>query len=416
MAGQTLARHPYTFRRLVGSSRLHPTTAGPGCATRRPRALAGDGAGELHFRPVDLHRLLALALAVAVATWAHYLFWSWWYRALPREDERVYGETRDGWLLALGRHRPHGTPRPLPVLLVHGIAANRLCLDFGVERWSLAAHLARSGFDVFALDLRGHGASRRARGGARRAWTFDDYLREDVPAALEAVRKATGQRQVLWVGHSQGGLLGMVACEAHPDRVAGLVTLGAPVFWDVQDHLKLFLRFGFLLSGRWNRFLARCLAPFAGFWHVPVSEIAINGRNVTRGVYRRVLANVVENISPGVLAQFARWITTDTFAAADGSLDYRAALATCRQPALFVAADADRIAPPSVVARSAAAWGGPSAILRFGATAGTAVQYGHTDLLLGVHAPEEVFPKLSAWLVEVVERARRTAPAVRSGP
>jgi predicted alpha/beta hydrolase len=130
---------------------------------------------------------------------------------------------------------------------------------------------------------------------------------------------------------------------------------------------------------------------------------------VTRPVYRRVLANVVENISPGVLAQFARWITTDTFASQDGALDYRAAMARCRQPALFVAAEADRIAPPAAVTRAAALWGGPNEVLRFGCTAGSSVRYGHTDLLLGEHAPEEVFPKISGWLVDLSLAGREKA-------
>lgn len=350
---------------------------------------------------MDLHALLTLALLLAAAGWAHYAFWSWRFRTPPAEDELLFGETRDGWRVALGRRRPRGAARPVPVLLVHGIAANRMALDFGIERWSLAAHLARAGFDCFALDLRGHGAARRARRGAPRTWSFDDYLRQDVPAALDAIRAATGQEAVLWIGHSQGGLLGLAACALYPQRLAGVVTLGAPVFWDVQDPLKLLVRFGFLVSGRWNRFLARSLSPWSGWFHPPVSEIAINGRNVTRPVYRRVLANVVENVSPGVLRQFGRWIATDTFAAEDGTCDYRAALARCRQPALFVSAEADRLAPPDVVARAAALWGGPSELVRIGCTAGSSLQYGHSDLLFGKNAPEEVFPRIEAWLSAV---------------
>jgi len=366
-------------------------------------------ASAVDFRAVDLHRLLTLALLLAVAVWAHYVFWSWRLRALPHEDELLFAETSDGWRVALGRRRPKGLARPIPVLLVHGIAANRMCLDFGIERWSLAAHLARSGFDCFAVDLRGHGAARRRRG-APRSWTFDDYLRKDIPAALDAIRDATGETRVLWVGHSQGALLGLAACEAYPDRVAGLVALGVPVFWDASVRLKQLLRFGFLLTGRFNRFLARSVAPFSGYWHLPVSDVAINGRNVTPRVFRRVLANVVENISGGVLAQFARWIASDTFAAHDGAFDYRASMAHCRQPALFVAAEADRIAPPAVVTRAAALWGGPNAVLRFGCTAGSTVQYGHTDLLLGEHAPEEVFPRIEAWLVDAALGATSGRP------
>jgi pimeloyl-ACP methyl ester carboxylesterase len=288
------------------------------------------------------------------------------------------------------------------------VAANRGAMDFPIARWSLAAHLAEGGFDCFALDLRGHGDSRRMEG-APRSWSFDDYLRLDVPAALEAVRAATGSSRVLWVGHSQGALLGMAACAAYPDRVEGLVAIAAPAFWGAQGVLKIVARFGFFFTGRLNRFLARCLAPFSGFWHPPVSEVAINGRNVTRPVYRRVLVNVVENISVGVLRQLGRWVITDSFASLDGAIDYRAALSACRQPALFVSAEADRIAPPAVVEEAARAWGGESEVLRVGLAGGACCDYGHSDLLFGRRAPEEVFPRIRDWLVAEAERAGAAA-------
>ncbi len=343
--------------------------------------------------------LAAGALALALAAWAHHAFWTRRFTVETGEDEVVFASTRDGWRLALGHRRPRGPARGPPVLLVHGIAANRASMDFPLERWSLSAHLAGAGFECFALDLRGHGLSRPARRDAPRGWRVDDYAREDVPAALDAIREATGAPAVLWVGHSLGGLLGMVACETLPERIAGLVAIGSPVFFSGRDRMKLLARFGFLAMGRWNRFLARMVAPFSGFWHPPLGQVAINGRNVERRVYRRVLVNVIENISGGVLRQFARWIATDTFASADGRLDYRAALGGCRQPALFVAAAEDRIAPPRVVARAAAAWGGEKTLLTLG-TPGDALAYGHSDLLFGKNAPEEVFPCIAVWLVE----------------
>src|SRR3990172_6019586 len=81
-------------------------------------------------------------------------------------------------------------------------------------------------------DGRGRGPLRRDAGrlahpGAPRRWTFDDHVRLDVPAALAAVRAATGAAAVHWVGHSQGGLIGMAASAAFPERVASLVALGA---------------------------------------------------------------------------------------------------------------------------------------------------------------------------------------------
>ncbi len=342
--------------------------------------------------------LVLWVVLVVLATWAHYAFWSRYYFVPTSEDEVVHAEAADGWRLGLARRRPRGPPRGPPVLLVHGLAANRVSMDFCLVRWSLSAYLSMAGFDCFALDLRGHGLSRHGPSGHPRRWTFDDYVRLDVPAALDAVRAATGEERVLWVGHSQGGLIGIAACAAYGDRIAGLVALGSPAFFQVQGVWRLFAKFGFLFTGKLNRFFARSLAPWAGYWHPPVSQIAINTRNVTREVYRRVLVNVVENVSAGVLRQFGRWIVTDTFASIDGAVDYRAAMRTCRQPALFVAAQADRLAPPPVVERAARTWGGEATLMRVGIATAARADYGHSDLLFGVNAPEDVFAPVRAWM------------------
>ncbi len=349
--------------------------------------------------------LVAGVLLFALATWAHYSFWTRHYFVPTGEDEQIYAHTADGWRLALGRRRPRGPRRGEPVLLVHGLAANRGSLDFGVERWSVSAHLAAVGFDCFALDLRGHGASSIHERDTPRTWTFDDYVRLDVPAALDAIRAATGHDRVLWVGHSQGGLLGIAACGLYPDRIAGLVAIGSPVFFRSQQAIPRVVTLAFVLVSRLNRFLARILVPYSGYWHPPVSEVAINTRNVTRPVFRRVLVNVVENVSRGVILQFTRWIATDTFASVDGRIDYRAAMARCRQPALFLAAAADQLAPPADVARAAKLWGGESEFQVVGLATSACCDYGHSDLLFGPRAPEEVFTRISRWLVAHAHRA-----------
>src|SRR6266568_4408307 len=245
--------------------------------------------------------VLGAFASLALATWLHYLFWSWRFRLPGGEDQLLFAETRDGWRLALARRRPRAAPRRTPVLLCHGLAANRGAMDFGLARWSLSAFLAAAGFDCFALDLRGHGDSRPARPGLPRDWDFDTYLREDVPAALDAVRLASGAARVLWVGHSQGALLGLAACALYPDRLAGVVSLAGPIHFRPQRPLRALERLAIRGLARTNRALARCVAPFSGYWHPPISEVAINGRNVSRPVFRRVLANVVEDMPPGVL-------------------------------------------------------------------------------------------------------------------
>jgi pimeloyl-ACP methyl ester carboxylesterase len=350
---------------------------------------------------------LAIAAAVALATWAHYRFWSWRFRLPPPEDERLTAATADGWSLALARRLPRGARQPVPVLLLHGIAANHACMDFGMGRLSLSAHLAEAGFDCFALDLRGHGGSRRGPGGVRR-WDFDTYLREDLPAAVEVVRRATGAARVAIVGHSQGALLGMAACATLGERIAALVAIAGPVHFETQRALAFLARFGFLATGRLNRFLARSLAPFAGWWHPPVSQVAWNANNVDGPVYRRVLVNVVEDVAAGVLRQFGGWIRSDSWRSRDGAVDYRASLAGCRQPALFVGAVDDVIAPPAVVRAAHDAWGGADkALFVAGRDAQCGCDYGHSDLLFGRGAPDEVFPRIRDWLVAAVRGAPR---------
>lgn len=331
--------------------------------------------------------LVALALLII----AHVLYWRWKLRAPSGEDEIVRAPTQDGWMLALGHRRPRGAPRRPPVLLVHGIAMNRQAFDFGVERYSVAAFLASAGFDCFALDLRGHGASRV---GPTSRWNLDTYLHQDLPAAFEAIRAATGEAQVLYVGHSQGALLGMAACAVHPARIRAIVALAGPAHFDVQPRLRALVELRNLGVGRHLRLLARTVAPFSGYWHPAPFEIAVNMRNVERPVYRRLLANGMENLQPGVLDHFRACIRDDTFRSFDGAVDYRALFPECTQPGLFVSAEKDGIAPPAVVESAFRRWGGPKRYWSCGR------DYGHADVILGRNAPEVVFPMIRDFLLE----------------
>jgi pimeloyl-ACP methyl ester carboxylesterase len=332
----------------------------------------------------------ALAL-LALATWAHLAFWRRRLALPGGAAERLTARTADGWTLTLARRRPApGAPaRPWPVLLVHGIAMNRHALDFGGPPTSLAAALAAAGFDCFALDLRGHGDA-RPDPGAPRDWSLDDYLELDVPAALEAVRGATGAARVLWVGHSQGALLGLAAAARRPAQVAGLVALAPPIRLD--GAVPLVRRIPLLARLGLTRFLARVVAPWAGWWQPPAAGAALQLAEMERPTYRRMLMHVIEDLPRGVVAQFVDFVRRDRFGSRDGAHDYRALLAGCRQPALFVAAPEDGLAPPRVVEEAFARWGGGKALLV--APAGV----GHTDLILGRRAPAWTFPAVRAWL------------------
>jgi len=313
--------------------------------------------------------------------------------APPREDRVVWALTRDGWTLGMGRRLPKGVARRPPVLLVHGLGMNRQAFDFGVERYSLSAHLARAGFDCFALDLRGHGLSRH---GPTATWNLDDYLREDLPAAMDAVRSATGEPHVLLVGHSQGALLALAAACLHPERVRGVAALAPPIHFR-EERLRALVALRHLPALRRTRRALSWAAPFAGRWKPAVADLFINASNIERPIFQRLLANAIEDLQPGVLDQFATFVAEDSFRAADGSEDYRALLAGARRPALFVSAVKDGLAPPAAVEAGFHLWGGPKRHWRCGRA------YGHADLVLGVGAPDVVFPVVRDFLAEVTE-------------
>jgi pimeloyl-ACP methyl ester carboxylesterase len=191
----------------------------------------------------------------------------------------------------------------------------------------------------------------------------------------------------------------------YPARIAALVALAAPAHFHAQPRLARLVRLRWLGLGRMLRELARMVAPFSGYWHPRPFDVSVNMRNVERRVYRRLLANAIEDLQPGVLEQFAVFVREDAFRSMDGAVDYRAGLARCRQPALFVSAEKDGLAPPEVVEAAFDEWGGPKRYWSCGR------DYGHADVILGRNAPEVVFPQLRDFLLEHSEPAREAGQA-----
>ncbi|MBY0422238.1 MAG: alpha/beta hydrolase [Parvularculaceae bacterium] len=98
----------------------------------------------------------------------------------------------------------------LPVLCIPGLTRN--LKDFS----ELAAALARSGRDVYALSLPGRGLSDHARDPAR---YHAAAYRDDVLAAMDAL----GVARAVLVGTSLGGIVSLLLNAAAPERVAGIV-------------------------------------------------------------------------------------------------------------------------------------------------------------------------------------------------
>jgi pimeloyl-ACP methyl ester carboxylesterase len=283
--------------------------------------------------------------------------------------EEIPVDTEDGWRLVITRYRPRSQPFPqplfgVPLLLVHGYTQNRRAWDAG----EFVKTMAYFGADLFLLELRGHGKSsvEAQRRRARRdkaplpsdldyRWDLDSYVLYDLPAAVGAVKRASGRDRIFYCGHSLGGTLGYAYATLFDDLM-GLATIGAPSdFRRMPRWIRLagwippvsFLAVDLVASGvNLARFLSRAAARASGFgrpgrkfrpvrfdrvpfralfkWvesnlreggHMPIASgiplrtpLLYQPRNVALGALRPLLREGANDEPRATAEQFARWL------------------------------------------------------------------------------------------------------------
>ena len=114
-------------------------------------------------------------------------------------------------------HRELGGTGQPPLILLHGMLGSS-------SNWKTAGKDLTSKYEVFALDMRNHGASGHAE-----TMSYPEMM-ADVREWLDA----RGLRRVTLLGHSMGGKVGMLLACRHPDRVEQLFVVDiAPknYFW-----------------------------------------------------------------------------------------------------------------------------------------------------------------------------------------
>lgn len=317
-------------------------------------------------------------------------------RALLEKEVRV---TTSKVPLALVRKRPReGVPRGV-VLLVHGFGQNRYA--WHLPSRSFANHLAARGYDVWNLDLRGHGRSRafsRARPGV-----VHDYVEEDLPAAFEEIAGATGGRPAVIVGHSLGGLVAYAAAPALGARVAGLVSIGSPFHFARGSRPLGALAFvaAALTTARVPR-----LNP-----ELPLRPVGLTLRSLRGLAESRVSPLPLRgwsggHIEPHVLAEhfdlaFDRAGFDELRSMFDWARERRfggrarawaESFAALDRPLLVVAGGADDLAPPAAVEPAVRASRARDRTYHLVERAG------HIDLLVGTRAPETTWATVDAWL------------------
>lgn len=138
----------------------------------------------------------------------------------------------DGHPLALWEKRAARPTRA--ILLLHGRTWSSVP-DFDLqvpgEQRSLMDALVARGYAVYALDLRGYGASPRDSTG----WLTPNRAASDVAIVLDWIAKESGVRErPILFGWSNGSLVAQLTAQRVSDRMSALVLFGYPADPDVR--------------------------------------------------------------------------------------------------------------------------------------------------------------------------------------
>jgi polyhydroxyalkanoate synthase len=318
-------------------------------------------------------------------------------------------EVRGPERLAVVRKRRAEGATLAPVVLVHGFGQNRYA--WHMPERSFANYLADCGFDVFNVDLRGHGRS--AELGSARSRGVDDYIQGDLPAVIDDVLAKSGFDKTFLVGHSLGGLCSAAAAARMPESVAGVVTVGSPHALG-RDHFVL---------GNGLRLLHHTLGSVGMFRgsqrRFPVDLIG-KALHAARFAFDSRFAPIpVRGWHPGSfdegeLASYVRSFDAESFStvddlivlAATGELrsriddsSYTHLIEQSALPLLTVCGKHDLLANPG------------AAKPLFERSVSRDKQYievdaGHGDLLVGRAAPDDVWPVVSRWLQQRSDSVR----------
>jgi pimeloyl-ACP methyl ester carboxylesterase len=317
--------------------------------------------------------------------------------------------TRDGWALTVEHFAPApgSTARKRPVILCHGILSNRRFFELEGEG-SLPLVLARDGFDVWLVDVRGRpdaGAPGWFFGAHTYDYDVDSFVREDMDALLAYVVAKTGAHDVAWVGHSLGGMIAYARLGAMGEpRIGALVTVGSPGFFAPAS--RNLLRFYELSSALG---LLPALAAQAPAWidgklglslaPSVLTDTILQSESMPPATYRALEELAVNDASTSELRQLLRGIRRGEFVSADGHVSYTQTLSAIRTPALVIVGRGDEVTDP-LVGRGVFERLGSSdkELVVAGRAEGFSTDFGHVDLLVGPAAQREIFPRIVRWL------------------
>ena len=327
-------------------------------------------------------------------------------------------ENGEGWALAL---KQSYCPKTLsakrrPVAIIPGYGMNAFIFGYHPTGRSMEEYWAQIGFEVWSINLRAQGGSKR-RGG-RLSYGFSEVAVNDVRCAFDYIIKhsETKADRVDAVGCSLGGtyLFVHLACVRETNRLGSVVAIGAPLRWsDVHPALRLISSSPWLLGNihlRGARQLARIGLPLLE--RVPkILNIYLHPDIVDTSKIG-TLVQTIENPNPVLNRQIAEWIKAkDLFV--DG-INITHGLSAAQNPLLVVLSNADGIVPEAAALSARNVIGSRvKEVLRVGTDA---VPVAHADLFISDYAQAWVFEPLGQWLIRQNAPLRKTRTTKKKPP
>lgn len=338
----------------------------------------------------------------------------------PTEADQIHPvRTADGWQIRLLRYRAKGEPGT-PILFVHGLAGSPL--NFAPPGGGgLARLMAERGYDCWAVDLRGNRGTAPPAGTNRYGSRFDDYIKYDLPAAIEFIRESTGHERVHWVGHSMGGLLFLGYAAWHDSsEIASAVTLGTPTEFTPRArdwHRRLrksgALRFvsAFPAFSAWYQ---RMAAPILPLVRIPALCGPINWKNVDPRIGPVAYYNMLEMPPAAVLRKLSYFASENWLRVRGNRIDVPQAMADLTTPLLMIAAARDPLATPGETrAAVERVQSGNAEFLLRGKSEGTAHDYNHIDLVFSREGGREIADPIAEWFAAYPADGIAVAPRAR---
>jgi len=317
--------------------------------------------------------------------------------------------TADGLQLTIRQLGPDADDGVSPsVVLLHGFAQNHHTFD--LQGRSFARHLADLGFHAFVAELRG-----RSRPLHHHRHGFHDYVESDSPALLQSVKAARPNAPLIFVGHSMGALCGVALPPSSRELVDAMILLAPPLLF--LDWFRTFRT-----AGRQTLSLIRCMlrhplptraaGPLLNLWRpvldspwMPLLMPVWAPGSMEPGLLETALLDTFAQEGPQVLSDLLELGLTHGREAGGVPVDER--LRSLQMPLLVAAGDRDGLAPVRIVRPLFERAGSPDKeMVVFGARDG-GNHCGHLDMVVGRHAPSQVWPVLTAFLQ--AQRTTRTS-------